>query len=48
MPRLADELYDLRADPHELSNDVAARPQVVERMRKQTAEMLAAHGGRIQ
>jgi len=45
MPQLHDQLYDLSADPRELSNRISAEPAEAERLRWLLSSELARHGG---
>jgi len=44
MPPLHDELYDLSADPNELTNRISDYPDEAERLRKLIAAQLELHG----
>ena len=46
IPPLEDELYDLAADPHEGSNQIAAQPHIAGRMRREIEVQLEQQAGR--
>jgi hypothetical protein len=47
MPALHDELYDVAADPGELTNRIATEPGEAERLHKLIAAELSLHGGAV-
>ena len=44
MPPSHDELYDLAADPHELTNRISEEPAEAQRLLELVASALARHG----
>jgi arylsulfatase A-like enzyme len=47
MPKLHDELYDLAADPAELTNQISHQPDEAARLRKLIDTELAVHGAAV-